>query len=63
MPNSDMLYIRMIVSDRRCGVFQPIRKPFLVGVKVCPTALKLRFAVVIKALPVIVDDEIRDWMD
>lgn len=57
-----MLNIRMLLSDH-CGcVLQSTGEAIFVCVEVCPAPLELRFALMVQTLPIIVDDEISDYM-
>lgn len=58
MPDCYMLDVGMLLTNSCSGLLQPTRKTLLVGFEVCPTTMELRFAVIIHALPIVVDDEV-----
>ena len=60
MPNSDVLNLRMLVSDLRDYCLQPIWKSLSVSFKFHPCVLELTLAPVVDGLPVVVDDKTRD---
>lgn len=60
MPNSDVLNARLLLSNKRDGVLQPIWKGFSLGFKFNPTVLELTMSPVVYRLPVVINNEIGD---
>ena len=61
MPDCYMLDVGMLLTNGCSGMLQPTRKPLLIGFEVCPATLELRLAMIVHALPIVVDDEVGNY--